>query len=160
MTRPLPRRAARAPIAPTPPQSVARAAREQAARVRGRALVDLHSGALTLPELLAAASEPSGVALQRLRLATVLHASGIPPRRTATAIRHMLALLEEPVGDRTGRITVSWLLDDRSAGRRLLALQDGLAPRSRPWPGYPWRGRPGGMPATGLDVSADGVMLR
>lgn len=104
---------------------------DQARIVRGTWLAYLADGVFGLEDLLAEAATDEGFPLRRLRLHTVLAA--MPEFGDTTARRVVDKLVDTlpGVGRRSyGDITVGWVMDGRSGGRRLLVLLDVLRDRN------------------------------
>ena len=111
----------------------ARAAR----RARAEWIVGLESGLVTVADVLDAAKRENGAAVARLKLSTLLTAAYGAPRAKA-CVRHVRAVLD--VDTPSADLTVGWLTDHRTGGRRIMALADALNPRNAPpVPGFPFR---------------------
>jgi hypothetical protein len=78
------------------------------------------------------------------RLAVLLSATrGWPMGKAAAKARHFL---DKACGDKSpAHVTLRWVVDGRSRGRRLSALADTLTPLRdgvTPWPGFPYAAAP------------------
>lgn len=103
------------------PVSVPAAELVAANRVRGEHLLLLASGAMSLGDFFVAATDL--LPLQRVGLRRVLTTSGLFGVVDAErAVRKMLLLLGEDVPLR--KVTVGWVLDSRTFGRRLVVFAD------------------------------------
>ncbi|MGO1851816.1 MAG: hypothetical protein ACTH0V_00220 [Microbacteriaceae bacterium] len=142
-----------------PALTEANAAAAHAREVRARALVDIDQGALTIEKLLDRARTPDGAVYQRVTLTQLLRAAGHSEGSVRRVLEHTLRTLGDNPGTPRRSLTVSWLLDGRSRGRRIAALQDALAPRDKPWAGYPWAPDPAPNRPLGLRATGDGTLL-
>src|SRR5690606_5935975 len=109
----------------------ANAARDQALAERSAALVAVGTGRASIWRVLRAArvNQP----LMRIRLRQLLLAQeGWTPARANAVLRRTIRTAagteaeREALTAKMSRLTVSWLLDQRSRGRRLLAFLDAL----------------------------------
>jgi hypothetical protein len=125
----------------TPPQNSIGSlnrAREAAARVRGEWLLLLRDDLVGPNDVLTEASTPDGRPLLKLSLRQLLLARpGWGRKRTEAVIRKVSSVATGRIEAR--QITVGWLLDPRSGGRRFAAWLDALEPKTGPaWPGFPF----------------------
>lgn len=124
---------------PITPLWVANNARAAAADMRSDWLVSLDAGVSTAVDLFVHACTSEGRPLLRLPLRQVLLSQPKfgQARVTRTLDRIQLVLgVEMPVRS----MTVGWLLDSRSGGRRFMAWLDATQIlRSEPRPGFPYR---------------------
>lgn len=141
-----------------PPLEAANEARERAALARARMLVKLGEGTATVLELLDRARHPDGGVYQRITLTQLLRACGYSHAATVRVLNHTVRVAGSYPTPRRS-LTLSWLLDGRSGGRRIAAFQDALAPRERPWTGYPWAPDPNPNRPLGLRTDAEGRLL-
>lgn len=130
------------PSQPRPSLEVANTARKRAERVRANTLLALRRREVTVAQVLEAARDPKNAALQRLRLDAVLTAAGQSRSQAHTTLTRLRIRAATPAVS-APKMTIAWLLDGRTDGARILALQDALTGRSsRPWVGYPWAAMP------------------
>jgi len=112
-------------------------ARRVASRARAEWLVGLESGFVTIADVLQYSTSENGAPVQKLKLGSMLTAAHGAARARA-AVKHILAVLEVDVP--ASEVTVGWLMDSRTGGRRLMALSDALNPKDAPpVPGFPFR---------------------
>lgn len=128
----------------TPPSiEVAREALSAARRTRAEYLIALTEGLIDISDLLAFAVTEDGAPLRRISLRQLLLSQpGWGERRTA----RVLSALSDRLGtaERPKDMTIAWLIDPRSGGRRYLAWLDvRQAKSSAPWPGFPFATRKG-----------------
>lgn len=130
----------------------ARSALAQARQVRAQALAGLAVGRWAPEDVFDMATTRAEHPLRRLRLTQMLYAvPGIGPR-TVTRILHTVAEVAGEPDKPLREMTVSWLLDRRSGGKRYLAWIDTVtARREAPWAGFPCAPNPGGRRARGAD---------
>lgn len=130
-----------------PELSVANAARKTAAEVRAHAIAEISSDMSNISRILQRACLPEGRPLLRLPLVRLLSAQTGVSRRSAqcrVARMHELLGLAVPRTAVIDRLTVGWLIDSRSGGRRVLALADAHDKKDEePWPGFPYTMPPG-----------------
>ena len=119
-----------------------RAARRQ----RGEVLASISASLLSVAEVLELAASDEGEALRRIRISSVLAELGCPRRRVDGLLDMLrrLACADPRTPDR--RLTVGWICDRRSSGRRQVALCEILVllssergTRLGPVVGYPYR---------------------
>lgn len=116
---------------------VATISRANARLVRAEWLIGIVNGELTPLDLLTFAATAPGRPLRRVSLFQLLTAQpGVGPVTAKVTLDQLRALLRcttpNPV------MTVGWLLDNRTSGRRLLAFTNAVAARDlAPWPGWP-----------------------
>lgn len=117
-----------------PPIEVANAARAEAIRLRAEWLIAVADGRATTGEVLAAACQPGGKPLRRIRLSALLEAQpGWGPARA----RRVVNVVTSKVGIAvTATPTVGWLVNRRYP-HRLDAWSEVVAPDEVPWPDYP-----------------------
>lgn len=128
----------------TPPITHSQRARDalaQARRLRSAALIAVAEGRSTPTEVILHAMTDEGRYLRILTLRELLHAqhgwSGAKATRMLGRIRAIL----ETTDDLTTK-TISWLIDPKCGGRRLIAWLDIHAHRTTPWPGFPFTPQP------------------
>ncbi len=128
------------PAPPLVPVETARAALTSARRYRAEWLMALAAGTVTTMDLLQQAATTQGRPLARLGLRQIL---GATPGNGDATVRRKLALLADECGCpglQVSRMTVGWLLDNRTQGRRftawLAAVEVGR--REPAWPGFPF----------------------
>jgi hypothetical protein len=86
----------------------------------------------------ACAADGSGRPLHRLKIHPVLAAQPNCTAQKARAIlRKIVALLDMPTGTDIETLTIAWLIDSRSQGRRIAAYLDVTIPLQVP-DGFPW----------------------
>lgn len=125
------------------------AAHAAARRTRAEWLAGLEQGFVSLSDFLSFAGgeteDSAREAVRKMRLVNVLGASLDSRPRARTAVAHVLALAETSRDSKAeypapAKLKVSWLLDKRTHGKRVLMLADALAPRtSPPVTGFPFR---------------------
>lgn len=135
------------------PLARANAARAQALATRSAALLDVGAGRATIWSVLRAAR--TNQPLMRIRLRQLLLAQeGWTPKRTNDVLRRTIRTAASTEAEREAlvaemkQLTVAWLLDQRSRGRRLLAFLDALADVPV-WRGFPFTP----APQEGLEVA-------
>ncbi|WP_156250841.1 hypothetical protein [Pseudactinotalea terrae] len=130
-------------LAPAPQ---AAAARRSAAMRRAEYLMSVTDGLLSVNDVVNAAAEPGNKALLRITLHQLLLSQpGWGQVRAGAAMDRLVSLLglRLDVGP-LRRLPLSWLLDPRAAGTRLLAWLDATTPQmAAPWPGFPFTPAPG-----------------
>lgn len=100
-------------------------------------LVSIHRGFLDINAFFVELhSSPQGP-LYRIRLQELLRVSGRSVQESSRLLRQVIAVADPKNKRPIGRLTIAWLTDKRAGGRRAIALEDALAPRGLPWPGYP-----------------------
>lgn len=123
-------------------------ARGRATEMRAAWALAVHRGDVTIQETVTHATTEEGRALLALGLVRLLAAQPTWSRaRADRAIVHIHETLKLPLPDRRDRsmLTVKWLIDGRTAGRRLLALADFQARDARPYSGFPYAPLPAGV---------------
>lgn len=107
-------------------------ARRDADATRAEWLSGVAAGVLTMSDVISdAATIP---ALRRITLRSLLSAQ---PGVGRVATERVLSRLRSTL-DVDQRLTIDWLIDPRSEGKRLLAWIDTTTPRDHaPWSGYP-----------------------
>ena len=125
-------------LAPSTPLSVANDARAEAARLRAEWLVGLDADLVTAKDLFEFACTLEGRPLLRIPLRQVLLSDGrFGVARSTRILARIQDLLSVEVPVR--KMTVAWLLDARTGGKRYLAwLESTEVLRSKPAPGYPY----------------------
>jgi hypothetical protein len=124
-------------LVPNPEMLVAREALRVARLQRAAALLAVASGDKSVFDVIAEACSESGRPLLKLELRDLvlsqpdLHTSG----RADGFLRRVASLLESEVD--LSRERLSWLVDPRAGGRRLIAWIDADSERRPPWPGFP-----------------------
>lgn len=125
-----------------PDLATANAAKAAAEDARGRALADLETRASEVADIVRGSCFPEGAALRRIPLVRLLSGRpGTSKRHARAVVRQTLAVLGER--NRTDRqvdaLTIMWVIDARSGGRRIRALADALDPKEQaPWQGFPY----------------------
>lgn len=124
-----------------------RQAKRTADQIRAMWLWDIHTTRasdhpVTMRDLLVEACTPAGRPLGRIRLTRLLQAgTGCSRLSAGRMINQLLATIGGTINDQRD-LTVRWLLDPRSGGRRIIALADVLHMRDGvPWPGFPFAPR-------------------
>ncbi|WP_104136662.1 hypothetical protein [Cryobacterium sp. Y62] len=114
------------------------AARAAAQEIRSEWLTAVTIGVLTIHDLVEHAAAPEGRPLMRLPLRRLLLASpDFTIKEADRILKHVSDVLRLRDDDRRNQRTVQWLLDDRTGCRRFMAWMDAIAPRERPWSGWP-----------------------
>lgn len=125
-----------------PSLQVANTARAEANAERGRALASLRAGTSDVTGILRRACLPEGKALRRIPLVRLLSGQdGWTKRRARATVRSVLTVLQDrSTGyDAVDQLTIMWLIDARTGGRRMRALADALDPKEMPpWMGFPY----------------------
>lgn len=121
----------------TPPIENARDALSAARRLRSEHLVALAEGTVTISDVVDTAITEDGAPLRRISLRQLhLSQAGWGERRTA----RLLSAIADRLGstDHPRDMTVAWLIDPRSGGRRYLIWLDAQqAKDNKPWTGFP-----------------------
>lgn len=135
---------------PYSPISHARSAAREANRVRAEYLLAVADGTLTPLEVAEVSCQYEYRALRRITLMRLLTAQrGVGKAHATVILAEMMACLKGTRltdKDRSDLpdLTLAWLIDSRSAGRRWAAFNDALT-RTRtpdaPWPGFPFSPR-------------------
>ena len=120
-------------------------AKKRAARMRAEWILSLHEGYISTTDLITAACVDGNQPLLRLALRQILiNQPGwgeVRTNRTLSALRGLLGLNATD----TRRLTIAWLVDARTGGRRVQAWADCLDSKSNsPWPGFPYAPAPTG----------------
>lgn len=121
------------------------AARGRATEVRAEWVLRVHRGQATVRDAVEYATTHEGRALLALGLTRLLAAQRDWSRaRADRAIVHIHETLRLPLPSPRARslLTVKWLIDGRTGGRRLLALADFQARQSQPYAGFPYAPMP------------------
>ena len=121
-----------------------RAVLNAARRCRAEWLVGVAQGLIDPTQLVQHAAADDGAPLLKVRLRKLLLARpGRNPRDADTVIEALLR--EHPSRVPTAELTVAWLLDNRTQGRRFTTWLAVLhATRNEPpWPGFPFTPAPG-----------------
>lgn len=115
-----------------------RAGRSVNISLRSEWLYLLSIGAVQVDDLLRAVEEPKNKALRALTLRQVwMSAPGVNRGRAEGILNHILGVTGEIVERR--KMTVGWLLDPNSGGRRYQAWLDAQqSKKSPPWIGFPF----------------------
>lgn len=121
---------------PTDPK-VALQASVEAHAVRADWLIGLHNGHLELDDLLTFACTDEGRPLRRLRVAQVLASQPEWTMGKAAAAVERIRRTA-PYRGKAKDVTVGWLIDGRSDGRRIAALSESLVTRQLPPGTTPW----------------------
>ena len=122
----------------------AQTVRRKADLIRATALLLVAGGKINVWGVLQSASVPAGRPLLRLSLRQLLLAQpGVGSRSEEHLLGSLLNRLGLPMGHKspgTSGLTVQWLLDPRTNGRRMLAFIDVMYDRGGgpPWPGFPF----------------------
>ncbi|WP_433673919.1 hypothetical protein [Microbacterium gorillae] len=125
-----------------PSLAVANESAEHARQVRADWLFSLQDGVVSMFDIITQACEPDGRPLLRIGLVRLLeHQDGWSRHAAITTINQTLRLLSLPELSARGaaKLTVQWLVDARSGGRRQLAFADAMDSKTQlPWPGFPY----------------------
>lgn len=127
----------------------ASAAAARARQSRSHFLAEVLDGGVATVQAPWVACENRDRRLLRVRLRQLLATA---PHWDAARTRAVLAHVAVVVGARgaeVGAAPLAWLVDPRSAGRRMLAWLDAFRPRTQPWPGFPFAPLPETFPADG-----------
>ena len=123
-------------------------ARLEAYRRRGEFILAVAEGRMKPHEVIAKADEPGSEVLRPITLKRLLGAMpGWGEAKTGRFISELALVTETSV--KPNRLTISWLIDRRAGGRRLIAYanlwqQEQRAERPLPWPGFPYTPLPKG----------------
>ncbi len=132
-------------VPPLPSAGELAAARTHAKEVRAEWVLRIHREQATVQEAVAFATTREGRPLLALGLTRLLAAQKSWSRAQADrAIVHVHDTLNiplPPVRDRS-RLTVKWLIDGRTGGRRLLAVADFQTSAGKPYTGFPFAAMP------------------
>ena len=125
------------------------AAAARARKSRSHFLAEVLGGGISTVDApwVACLSRDRGLLRVRLRqlLATAPHWD---TGRTNAALGHIAAVTGTP-GPEVSTVPLAWLVDQRAAGRRMLAWLDAFRPRTHPWPGFPYAPLPDIFDAAG-----------
>lgn len=123
----------------------AQIAAARARRYRAEWLLAVAEGFTSPLDLVSHAATNQGRPLRRIRLSELV---GTQPgwgagrvRKTMGGLLHQLAVHGQSQSPTT-RLTVGWILDPRSNGRRFDSLIHALTPRQTPWTGFPFEPQP------------------
>ena len=124
--------------APVTSLAVANSARQEADRQRAEWLVSLDAGVTDVADFFEFACTLEGRPLLRVPLRQVMLAGlGFSEAKTRRALDRIQQLLG--VEKTTRNMTVAWLLDSRTGGKRFMAwLEATQILRSEPWSGFPY----------------------
>ena len=115
----------------------------EARRLQAEWLHLVSTGELPPMEVIQEACTEDGASLRKLRLYSLLTSQ---PRwgekKALQVLELMISVLKVKVDPK--EVTVGWLVDSRSGGRRVQALVDALQPREPIWPGFPFASKPKG----------------
>lgn len=131
----------------TPPPvalAVANQARAAARRYRAEWLVAVNQELVTPLDVVTQAAEDEGRPLRRLSVRQLLAAQpGWGEARVSAAIARLRSVLAEQTRAQ-GELSVGWLIDNRSNGRRFLGWLDAVhvARDTPPWAGFPFTAQP------------------
>ena len=132
-------------IPPLPTTGELAAARTHAKEVRAEWVLQIHREEATVQDAVAFATTRDGRPLLALGLTRLLAAQkGWPRSQADRAITHIHDTLNIPLPTlrERSRLTVKWLIDGRTGGRRLLALADFQTNTSKPYTGFPFAAMP------------------
>lgn len=127
---------------PTPPRvplSRANAEKNRAQWQRGQAIMRVRNQQTSMWEIIQLAGQYKH--LRKIRLQVLIQATHGMPRIVKTQWGEKLArLLDTELPE---VVTVGWVIDKRSQGKRLAALRETLdLETSAPWPGWPYTPNP------------------
>jgi len=126
------------------PVADARTMISHAHRQRYMYLQALRDEQITIVDVIRAAAAPAGTYLRKIRLHHLLSAAGWSTTKT----RHAINLLTTITGtDPNTTPTISWLIDPRAGGRRIVAWANIVNADTTPWTGFPYAPPP--PPVTG-----------
>lgn len=115
----------------------------EARRLQAEWLHLVSIGELPPMEVIEEACTEDGATLRKLRLHSLLISQ---PRwgekKVLQSLELMISVLKVKVDPKA--ITIGWLVDSRSGGRRVQAFVDALQPREPIWPGFPFAPKPEG----------------
>lgn len=123
----------------TPVEELNRA-RRSASLFRAEWLMLIHGELVTPGDLLQESSRTESASLLKLSLRQVLLAQpGWGRVRTDAMTSHIMSVTGVSVEQR--KLTIGWVLDPRSGGRRFAAWLDAIATKDAPpWAGFPYAG--------------------
>ena len=126
----------------TPPLETANSARAIANQMRAAELIAVAESRQTIHDVITHAATQQGRPLLRITLRQLLLAQpGWGEQRTTATLKK----LASPIGQAAPplrKLTIAWLLDQRSGGRRFMAFCDTFSAKSAaPWPGFPFAPR-------------------
>lgn len=108
---------------------------------RGRALLRVANGDASVDDILREATTADQHPYLRLRLRQLMLTV---PHASPKTVNRVLTITSELFDDYPVRsMTVAWLLDRRSHGRRYQVWADAQRDREAPWPGFPFGGGDG-----------------
>ncbi|MEH0110793.1 hypothetical protein V6N00_13865 [Tersicoccus sp. MR15.9] len=112
-------------------------ARRAAATTRARWLMGVHTGEVSIHDVLRAAATTRHKALLRVSLRQLLIAQvGWGPKSATRILSHVQAVADS--SSTVASMSIGWLLDPRAGGRRFAAWEDAFASKDcPPWPGFP-----------------------
>lgn len=127
---------------PTTSLAVANEAKRTANAERAAALTEIALDMSKPTDIIQRACHPEHRALLRITLVRLLSAEKGTSRDAARRhVTHLHDLIGVTAPDRKDidKLTISWLVDSRSGGRRMLAFADSIDPKNQaPWPGFPY----------------------
>lgn len=105
---------------------------------RSDVLTDVAAGHVTVHEVVRRATLVTGKPLLRIHLVALLRAApGKTPEEVDRSLRRLLETLDL-TAPAPKDLTVQWLVNFKSGGRRLAAWLDATQPSGPPWPGFPF----------------------
>lgn len=132
-------------IPPLPSTGELAAARTHAKETRAEWVLRIHREQSTVQDTVAFATTRDGRPLLALGLARLLAAQkGWSRSQADRAIIHIHNTLSIPLPAlrERSRLTVKWLIDGRTGGRRVLALADFQTTTGKPYAGFPFAAMP------------------
>ncbi|MGP5015105.1 hypothetical protein ACTXJX_14980 [Glutamicibacter ardleyensis] len=113
----------------------------EARRFQAEWLLLVASEEASLSEVIEEACTEDGASLRKIRLVSLLTSQPRWGEKKALQVLNlMISVLK--VKAEPKEITIGWLVDSRSGGRRLQAWTDALQPKAPAWRGFPFSPRP------------------
>lgn len=133
-------------------------AKREKEHIRAKALLDVHYGRLTIPELLEKSAHSDHEELLKIHLLQLLLAHPSIGEKTAKRVIQRMCEILVIVRPPYKQLTLSWLTDARTRGVRIIALYDAIwalaphaeyfLPGGQPtlWNGFPFAPNPHPVP--------------
>lgn len=110
----------------------------EATRARMFYLGRVQSGRASVDDIFEIVRNDRKGPLRRIRLRSLLIHSGIPAARVNAGLAKLNGLVGTPWSKANPeKITLDWVLDQKTGGRRAAALEEAFSEGGMPWSGYP-----------------------